>query len=205
MSEKKQKVIVEDNAVYILDPSLAVYIKTAALCAMVGKSNQWIGQLTAQGVVNRSKTEHGSLYEAKTTLSGYCQHLEARSTKTEDEELDRERMTSENNIKKAKSVIMLMEANELQGKMHRSDDVGAMTEDLVYAIRGMLVALPGRLAVDVSNARDAAEAANIIRSEVHFILEELSKYKYDPKKYEDRVRERRRWEDRRADAIDDEV
>lgn len=87
-----------------------------------------------------------------------------------------------------------MEANELKGKMHRSEDVSALTEDLVYAIRSMLVALPGRLAVDVAEAADAAEAAIIIRREVHHLMEELAGYQYDPKKYEERVRERQSWE-----------
>ena len=56
------------------------------------------------------------------------------------------------------------EADELQGKMHRSEDVAAMTTDLIYAIRGAMMALPGRLAVDVASANSPAEAAEIIRS-----------------------------------------
>ena len=78
--------------------------------------------------------------------------------------------------------------------MHRSEDVAAMTEDLIYAIRGALLALPGRLAVDVANINTAAEASELIRAEVFKVMKELSQYKYDPQKYEERVRERRDWE-----------
>ncbi|MBQ2361997.1 MAG: hypothetical protein II287_00115, partial [Bacteroidaceae bacterium] len=45
---------------------------------------------------------------------------------------------------------------ELEGKMHRSEDVEAVMTDLVYTIRSMLMALPGRLAVDVVSTKTAA-------------------------------------------------
>ena len=80
----------------------------------------------------------------------------------------------------------------------------AMTEDMVYTIRSALLALPGRLAVNVVRASTAAEASEIIRSEVHEIMRELSTYKYDPKKYEERVRERKSWEMAGDDGDDDE-
>ena len=87
-----------------------------------------------------------------------------------------------------------MEVEELQGKRHRSEDVAAMTEDLIYTIRGALLALPGRLAVDTSTAKSPNEAAEIIRKEVHAVMQDLSEYRYDPKKYEERVRARHNFE-----------
>ena len=52
-------------------------------------------------------------------------------------------------------------------------------------------------------ADDPAEAAEIIRREVNKAMRELSNYRYDPKKYEERVRERRAWEaDSGRDADD---
>ena len=78
--------------------------------------------------------------------------------------------------------------------MHRSEDVAAMTEDLIYTVRGSLMALPGRLAVDVVSAQTAAEAAGIMRAEIFKVMQELSQYRYDPQKYEERVRDRMKWE-----------
>ena len=97
-------------------------------------------------------------------------------------------------MKASKAQIAKMEADELRGKMHRSEDVAAMTEDLIYTVRGSLMALPGRLAVDVAATATPAEAAEIIRKEVHALMRELANYQYDPQKYEERVRERRKWE-----------
>ena len=65
-----------------------------------------------------------------------------------------------------------------------------MTEDLIYAIRGALIALPGRLSVEVAAISDPAEVSAVIQREVYKIMEDLSAYQYDPKKYEERVRAR---------------
>ena len=93
-------------------------------------------------------------------------------------------------LKKSKATIAALDALERTGKMHRSEDVAAMTADLIYTIRGALLALPGRLAVDMVGVTDAAEASDLIRREVFQIMEELSRYKYDSEKYKERVRER---------------
>ena len=50
---------------------------------------------------------------------------------------------------------------------------------------------------------EPAEIAKIIRKEVHAIMDELSNYQYDPKKYEDRVRERRNWDIEDGDVDED--
>jgi hypothetical protein len=77
--------------------------------------------------------------------------------------------------------------------MHRSEDVAMMTEQLVITIRGMIAALPSRIAVDVAGAESPAEASVIIRRETNAILGELAKFKYDPSAYEKLVTERQKW------------
>lgn len=74
-----------------------------------------------------------------------------------------------------------MQAKEFQGKMHRSEDVQKMTADLLYFVRGGLVALAGRCATDCAASSEPAEVQKIIEHEVHEILKDLSEYKYDPK------------------------
>ena len=67
----------------------------------------------------------------------------------------------------------------------------AVIEELVYAIRGALLSLPGRLAVDVTGITDVSETSEIIRKEIYNILDELSNFQYDPAKFQERVRQRR--------------
>lgn len=193
---EKPGAVVGDGAVYVLQAGMPIYVKTADLCAMTGKTNQWIGRLVEQGILNKENTEHGSLFDLRKTMRAYCEMLEKRANKADEVAKVTEADTNkaEMQIKQARAVIAVMEANELKGKMHRSEDVQAITEDLVYNIRSLLIALPGRLAVDVAEAADAAEAATIIRNEMHKLMDELANYRYDPRRYEERVRERNSWE-----------
>ena len=95
-----------------------------------------------------------------------------------------------------------MQLKELEGKMHRSEDVEAVTDDLVYTIRSMIMALPGRLAMDIVQVESASEASALIRSECYKILNELANYQYNDEVYRRRVREREGWGD--ASEDDDE-
>ncbi len=197
MAAKKDDVIIDSGAVYVLRAGTPVYVKTADICAMTGKSNQWVGQLVSQGTLNKRSTPHGAMFDVTASIRSYCNSLEDRADAQKEKansDAEKEKNDAEISIKKAKAIISVLEAKELQGKMHRSEDVSAMTEDLIYSIRGMLVALPGRLAVDVVASSNAAEAAEIIRKEVSKVMREISNYRYDPKKYEERVRDRRDWE-----------
>lgn len=183
---------IRDGAVYILQAGTKVYVKTADVCAMTGKSNQWIGQLASQGVLNKVQTPHGNLYEIHDAVKSYLSGIEEKeeSTKKSNKQLETDKLDAEVKLKKSKAAIAMLDAKERAGKMHRSEDVAAMTEDLIYTIRGALLALPGRLAVDVVEAATTAEASEIIRAEVYRLMEELAGYQYDPGKYQERVRER---------------
>ena len=95
--------------------------------------------------------------------------------------------------KTAKAKMAELELAELEGRMHRAEDIEAITSDFIYEIRGALMAVPGRLAIDAANAQTPVEASEVIKAEIYKVMEELSRYEYDPKKYEERVRERREW------------
>ena len=188
-----------------MQPGMKVYVKTADICAMIGKSNQWVGQLTSQGTIHKSRTPHGNLFECLSTAKSYIDSMQEKHPADEDEaSLEQERKAAEVQLKKAKARIADLEADELQGKMHRSEDVAAMTEDLIYIVRGMLLALPGRLARDAAAAQTPAEAAEAIRRELFPAMEELSRHRYDPMRYMERVRERMNWEAAENSENDDE-
>ena len=171
-------------------------VTTKELDIVLGLSTQRIQQLIQYCVFKKKK-------KGKFNLSkSVSRYIDLTVKEPSEEEVQRTK--AELSIKKAKAIVAVMEANELQGKMHRSEDVAAMTEDLIFAIRSTLVALPGRLAVDVAAVKEPAEAAEIIRMEVYKAMEELSNYQYDPKKYEERVRERRSWDTESGDVDEKE-
>ena len=192
-AQKKPDIVVDDNAAYVIRSGKPLYMKAADLASMVGKSIQWIGQLASQGILTKSETPHGSMYELKPTMKAYLRMLGDR---TEEEKTSpaKEMMKVELAAKKAKATKAVLETQELIGKMHRADDVALMVSDWFAAIRGMLIALPGRLAIDVAQISDPAEASKRIRHEVYLIMEEMMNYQYDKKKYEGLVRERLSWD-----------
>ena len=171
-----------------MDTGKMTEVNVATLASILGLTARRVQQLAQDGIF--TARERGK-YLLADAVQGY---VDFRTREKMCADIEREKLEAETLIKKAKAVTAELEAKELQGKMHRAEDVAAVTEDLVYEIRGMLLALPGRLAVDVAAAESAAGASEIIRREVHLAMEELSRYRYDPRKYEERVRERRDWD-----------
>ena len=166
-------------------------VGASELAGILGVTGQRVRQLVQDGILERAKPGHFLLCDSVQKYVAF-KSRDALSEDAASVKYDKEE--AEARLKSAKATIARLEAEELQGNMHRSEDVASMTEDLIYTVRSALLALPGRLAVNVSGASSPAEASEIIRSEVHVVMKELSQYKYDPQKYADRVRERMRWE-----------
>lgn len=169
-------------------------VSPAELAAVLRLTGRRVRQLAEDGVLRKNGSGRYKLIE-----NVHLWHATAQPVDDEDQKLEKTRRKSEVQIKASKAMVAKLEAEELKGIMHRAEDVAAITEDLVYTIRGALMALPGRLAVDVASCETPAEASDVIRREVYKIMRELASYHYDPKKYEERVRERRDWSERDGD------
>lgn len=172
-------------------------VSTTELAAVLGVTVRRVQQMAQDGTL---PTVRKGRFLLADSVQRYIKFLSAEPLDAEDKKLEKARRVAEATIKTSKATVAKLEAEELKGSMHRAEDVAAMTEDLVYTIRGALNALPGRLAVDVAAAASPAEAAEVIRKEVHNIMRELAGYHYDPKKYEERVRQRRDWAERDMDG-----
>lgn len=172
-------------------------VSTTELATVLGITARRVQQMAQDGTITPIKRGRFLLGDS---VQRYIKFLTNNGPLDEDDKkLEKVRRQSEVTMKASKATVAKLEAEELRGRMHRSEDVAAMTEDLIYTIRGALNALPGRLAVDVAVTETAAEASEVIRKEVHKVMRELAGYRYDPKKYEERVRERRAWSERDDD------
>lgn len=181
-------------------PEPAGYCTTAVLANLFDITSQWVGELTKNGILRKHETEVGPRYNVVEATRAYVKYLREKAAGRSDKddavsEKEQQKLAAEVRIKEAKADYAELELQELQGTMHRSEDVEKMTQQLVFTIRGMMVALPGRLAVDVAGVETAAEASVIIRREVNAILDELSNFKYDPAAYAKLVNERQKWTD----------
>ena len=164
-------------------------IGTSEAASISGLTIRRIQQLIQDGTIptiEKGKITLGDLYESLIRQS-------KKELSDEDRKIEQAKRKAEATLKASKAQMAKLEADELAGKMHRKEDVENIMADMVYTIRDALMALPGRLAVDAANASSAAEASDVIRKEVHKIMNELADYEYDPEKFEERVRERMEW------------
>ena len=177
------------------------------IAKLFGVTERRVQQLAKEGIIPAAQTRPYK-FDLLTTVQTYIRYLsdkvngkEQKSTDTVQAEGDK--LRAEADLKQSKAKMAEMQLHELEGKMHRSEDVEAMTTDLVYTIRSMIMALPGRLAMDVVQVKTASEASALIRAECNKVLEELAGYKYDPEAYRRRVRDREGWSEAVADETDD--
>lgn len=175
-------------------------VSTTELAAVIGVSVRRVQQLSQDGVIIAASDLRGK-YPLADSVQRYITFIMKDKGK-EPSVLETEKLQSDVAFRKARATKATLEAQELAGKMHRSEDVQAMTEDLLYTVRNGLQALPGRLAVDTAAALTAAETSDIIRREVNLLMGEIATYRYDPIKYRERVHNRMNWE--AAAQIDDE-
>lgn len=175
-------------------------ISTTELAAVLGISARRVQQLTQDGVLDTVSRGKFALSEA---VQSYIRYL-GRDAMTESEKkLEEAKAKAEATLKLSKAKIAKAQADELSGQMHRSEDVAAMTSDLIYTMRGALMAFPGRVAIDAAAISDPAEEAEYLRKEVYELCGQLAQYRYDPKAYEARVRDRLSWSEKNLEDDQD--
>ena len=136
----------------------------------------------------------------------YIKHLRQQLDKKQgsrNNKLETDKLHAEVDIKNAKARVAELQLAELEGTMHRAEDVEAMTNDLVFGIRSALMAIPGRLAVDTAELETPAETSARIQEEVNEVLLSLSQYQYAPEEYKKRVKDRQGWSN--VEEIEDDV
>jgi phage terminase Nu1 subunit (DNA packaging protein) len=165
-----------------------------------------IQQLTQDGVLATELVDKKRKYDLLLTVQRYIAYLQEKVVKKgenkDDAQNESRKIKADADLRAAKAEIADMELKELRGEMHRSEDVEAMTTDLVFTIRSMMLALPGRLAIDLAKITKPAEISERIKQEIHAILLELSNYQYDADAYKKRVRDRQGWGDLLKDEDD---
>lgn len=172
-------------------------VEAKVIATLFGLTVRRIQQLTQDGVLQTELVGKQRRYDLLQTVRRYIGYLQEKVNNKgggkDDTENESRKIKADADLKATKAEIAEMELAELKGEMHRSEDVEAMTTDLVFVIRGMMLALPGRLAIDLANIDKPAEISERIKQEVNAILLELSNYKYDPEAYKKRVRDRQGW------------
>lgn len=214
---RKKKIItgVGSPKKYDLLPTIQDYIRylheskryksAAELADVFNLSTRRIEQFKTEGIIKGEGKP--TKYDYDAAVRDYTTFLSdkayGREKKETDSQLETEKLTAEKRIKMAKAEMAELELKEMRGELHRASDVEAITTDHVLYLRSMLMALPGKLAVDVAAINSAPECADRIKQEVYTVLNSLANYRYDPDEYKKRVRERQGWNERHGEEGDE--
>ena len=175
------------------------------IAKIFGVTTRRIEQLKTEGIIQGQGKP--TKYDLLPTIQAYIRYLSdkahGREKKERAAELEEAKLTAEVNIKTAKAEAAQMELDELRGKLHRAEDVEAIMTDHVLFLRSMLIAMPGKLAVDLAGDHTASEQAERVKREVYYILNQLADYKYDPAEFKKRVMDRQGWNSHNGDRGDD--
>lgn len=130
-------------------------ILTSQLASLLGKTPQWIRQLTRDGVLKQSRR---GKYILRDAIQAYMEHIQGGK---EDSNKPRyvDAKTEHELIKKEKAEI---ELRTLKGQMHEAKDVRTVMSDMVLTVKSKLQSIPARIAPQLDQ-----EPANKIESVLH--------------------------------------
>lgn len=189
--DKVQENEVDNNVAQ--DISDDTVVNTTTMAIILGVTARRVQQLVQDG--NFRTADKGKLFLIE-NVHAYIDLLQSKQKTADEKKMDKARTAAEVKLKVAKATVAELQAQELKGKMHRSEDVQVFTQELIDTVKNALLSLPGRLAVEVSLCDTAEECSALIKDAIRDVLGELSEYDYDPEKYEALVRERQSMDER---------
>ncbi|MEN1985271.1 hypothetical protein [Paenibacillus hubeiensis] len=143
-------------------------IGTNELAACIGKTKQWVAQLTRDGVL--TQVARGK-YELASTMQAYIRHV--TGTAEEGKISLAEEKAAHEQIKKE---MAMLELQKLRGDLHTTGDVLDAWGELVVAFRERLQGLPPRIAGTVAHMNDEKEVRIKLETLIDEALTELAKY-----------------------------
>lgn len=158
------------------------------LAVIFGVTKRRIRQLAEDDIV--VSADYRGRYRLADSVKGYAAFRAKPETSEDDQKIERDRRQAELTYKESRAKIAMLNARELEGEMHRAEDVQMFTQDLIDYVKTSLLSLPGQCAVELSLCSDAEECQIILKDTVRGILREISEFDYDPARYESKVRER---------------
>lgn len=141
---------------------------TSELAAIVGKTPQWIRQLTRDGILQQVGRGKYSLGEA---VQAYIKHVEGESSDGKISYRD-ERAEHE----KVKKEMAMLELEEMRKNLHTTADVQEAWGELLVSFRTRILGLPPKLSIELAYMTDAKEIRRLLDRKFEHALLELAKY-----------------------------
>ncbi len=179
---------------------MPIWRTTEQIAELFNVTPRYIRQLAQDELLLARKTTDGYKFDLEPTVRMFMKVRNSPDLKEDAGLTDSQRkVKADADWKAARAAIAKLELAELNGNVHRSEDVEEAFEDYAMTVRAAFLALPGRLAVDTASAQTAMKTSAMIQEAVNDTLNTLSVYRYDPEFYKKKVREREGWRERDDD------
>lgn len=156
----------EMKGVYRKD-SLNEIVNAKSLGAILGIAERTVMDLSTKGVI--VKLEKDS-YDKDSSIANYINYLKEtldKNTQGRDEELKKKRADRE---------LKELKLKEEKKDLHRTEDIQLILKNMILNFRGKSLVLPFKLAPVLSLEKDVDNIEEIIRKNIHELLEELSEW-----------------------------
>ena len=167
--------------------------ETAVIAKVFNQSERRVQQLAQDGVIPYV-SRRPYMFDLLPTIQAYINYLTAKAYGREKDDktaaAEYEKLRAEADLKKEKLKIAKMQSKELDGKLHRTEDVLELFYELVYSTRSAVMSIPARVAMDTAAAKTALETERIVRAECIEALNGLSSFTFDPEKFKEKAHER---------------
>lgn len=179
---------------------MAKGVTSSIVADTLGIHKRTVNKLADKGVLSFTRDGRGyKIFDLATAQAEYDAYAGGRQTADgEDTDWAVEQKKADTRIKRARADMLELEREEMMGRYHRAEFVADAMDELIFAVRSKLLALPGKLAPVVTPMADQAEVSAAVKREVVSALEELAAFEYQPGYYRDRLRE-----ELRKEPIDD--
>jgi phage terminase Nu1 subunit (DNA packaging protein) len=146
-------------------------VSTSELAAVIGKTPQWIRQLTRDNILKQIGRGKYLLGE---TVQAYIDHAAGGKEEDNKPRLIDER-TAHERIKREKAEL---ELEHMKGNLHAAVDVERLLSDLILTTKSRLLGVPSRISTECEH-EPADVVETIVRREIETALSALAKYTPD--------------------------
>lgn len=146
-------------------------ILTSELAAIVGKTPQWLRQLTRDGILQQVGRGKYKLGEA---VQNYCEHISGGK----EEESKPRLIDYKTEHEKTKAEKAALELEQMKGNLHAAADVERLLSNLILTTKSRLLGVPSRISTECEN-ESADVVESIVRREIETALSALAKYTPD--------------------------
>ena len=171
-------------------------VSVKELAMILGLSVRRVHQLRENGLITKTGRGCFNLVDA---VHAYIEHSAAIAAekkaaatdetvtekRTADIELKKKRATKTDvdaESKRLDNELKRLRLQEMRNQLCPYQAFEVIFSEHCIAVKQRMMAMPGRLAVDVHAAQSPAECAEIIKKQIHETLNELSEYKFDEKR-----------------------